>query len=226
LGRSYRLNPPGDVGFVLGADVFEDGTILAKAPLVFRGGFSNGPNRRDEEYQTYSTDGELIDAVGLFQGPDQFIQTGGSGNQRYVSLWTPPFGRKPVLAVRADEFCFGAADSYEIECHAQDGSLATIIRRNVPPRPVTAADIAEYVDRQVAELLKVDDGGNLWVCEFDPEVDVGHSWTVFDHEGRMFGTVLLPSGLRATHIGDDFVLGIWRDELDVEHVRVHELRKQ
>jgi hypothetical protein len=36
----------------------------------------------------------------------------------------------------------------------------------------------------------------------------------------------MPGGFMPTHIGDDFVLGIATDELDVEHVRLYRLTRQ
>jgi hypothetical protein len=50
-------------------------------------------------------------------------------------------------------------------------------------------------------------------------------WTVFDADGHHLGEVLMPEGLDVHQIGDDFVLGRWIDSLEVEHVRMHELRK-
>jgi hypothetical protein len=34
----------------------------------------------------------------------------------------------------------------------------------------------------------------------------------------------MPTGLQVFEIGADYVLGNWRDALDVEHVRLHVLR--
>jgi hypothetical protein len=42
---------------------------------------------------------------------------------------------------------------------------------------------------------------------------------------RSLGRVDLPSGLDPTHIGSDFVVGTWRDDVDIEHVRVYDLVK-
>jgi hypothetical protein len=41
----------------------------------------------------------------------------------------------------------------------------------------------------------------------------------------MLGDVTTPADFRITQIGDDFMLGVWRDDLDVEHVRMYELLK-
>jgi hypothetical protein len=35
----------------------------------------------------------------------------------------------------------------------------------------------------------------------------------------------MPAGLRVDDIGADYVLGVWRDDFDVEHVRLHALRR-
>jgi hypothetical protein len=50
-------------------------------------------------------------------------------------------------------------------------------------------------------------------------------WTVFDREHRMLGTVTTPPRFIVSWIGEDLVLGIWRDEFDVEYVRGYELIK-
>jgi hypothetical protein len=253
LGRSYRITPEGEIVFLLGEGVFADGTLLVKAPLIFRGGFSDGARRDEEEYQSFSTTGAFVDTVGVFAGPDQFIESHLSARQAYVSLTRPPFGREPVLAVHGDRLYYGSADSYEIRCHTQDGALTQIIRRAVEPRRVTPADVQRLIERELEDIedpidrrdarerydkmpvaetmpayagLEVDDLGNMWVQEYDPESEGGRTYTVFDASGQMLGPVQLPAGLTATHIGDDFVLGVWRDDLDVEHVRLYRLTKE
>jgi hypothetical protein len=252
FGRSYKINPPGDFGFIMGEDAFSDGTLLAKAPLVFRGGFAEGAQRSDEEYNTYSMEGELIDTVGMFPGPDQFIRSGRDGDNFMVELLTPPFGRNSFMELHGDMLYFGSSDSYEIERRGKDGTLEQLIRRDVPARPVTAADIERFIEGEIADVedantrrdrremyeemtapeimpayegLKVDDLGNLWVEDYEPDPDAESLWTVFDPDGRMLGQVVLPNGLGVMQIGDDFVLGVWRDEFEVEHVRSYALTK-
>lgn len=52
-----------------------------------------------------------------------------------------------------------------------------------------------------------------------------NSRTVFRDDGRWWGTVELPPRFAPTHIGDEFVLEVWRDSMDMEHVRLYELIK-
>ena len=49
---------------------------------------------------------------------------------------------------------------------------------------------------------------------------------MFDGTGRFLGTVDTPANGFVTHIGADFVLGVWLDELDVEQVRMYRLIKE
>jgi hypothetical protein len=253
FARSFKITPVGEANFVIGVDVFSDGMVLAKSPLIFAGGIENGLNRRDELFQTHTATGEPVDSLGAFPGPDQFIESGGSGNRRYIAVTSLPFGRSPAAAVYNTQFCFGASDTYEIACYDRNGSLRRVVRRAVPPRPVTSADIEAY---QAGELSQIDDAdqrrdaerrydempvpetmpayttfmfdgaGDLWVREFTVGEAATWPWTVFDPDGRMLGTVALPADFRVTQIGDDFVLGLWRDDLEVEHVRLYRLVKE
>jgi hypothetical protein len=51
------------------------------------------------------------------------------------------------------------------------------------------------------------------------------TWTVLSRDGTIVQQVTMPAGLRVDDIGADYVLGVWRDDFDVEHVRLHALRR-
>jgi hypothetical protein len=68
--------------------------------------------------------------------------------------------------------------------------------------------------------------GNLWVFEYLRPGDEEPRWTVVDPHGTMLGIVETPPRFRISQIGSDFMLGHWRDELGVEHVRMYELLKE
>ena len=71
----------------------------------------------------------------------------------------------------------------------------------------------------------MDAKGNLWVQEYETRDESEPQWSVFDTEGVLQGTLSVPTGVTLTDIGDDYVLGHWRDDLDVEHVRMYALVK-
>ncbi len=73
--------------------------------------------------------------------------------------------------------------------------------------------------------ILVDEAGNLWVGEYRRPGDDQPRWNVFDPEGHWLGTVDTPPRFAIDQIGDDFVLGRYRDELDVEYVRLYKLIK-
>ena len=57
-----------------------------------------------------------------------------------------------------------------------------------------------------------------------PDYNLG-AWTVFDSAGQMHGSLTMPAGVSVLQIGTDYVIGRWRDDLDVEHVRVYGIVK-
>ncbi|MEX2283559.1 MAG: 6-bladed beta-propeller [Gemmatimonadota bacterium] len=85
--------------------------------------------------------------------------------------------------------------------------------------------------------LHVDAAGNLWAqvptrprdVPFNKRLndtnDKPQEWSVFDPAGRWLGQVQTPGNFWVFEIGNDYVLGLWRDEFDVEHVRMHTLTK-
>ena len=72
-----------------------------------------------------------------------------------------------------------------------------------------------------------DAAGNLWVREYDfpREERPAPLWTVFGPEGRVLGFIETPKGLRIGQIGEDYILGHYRDELDIEYVQVWPLER-
>lgn len=85
----------------------------------------------------------------------------------------------------------------------------------------------------VMTWLAVDGGGNLWTQRpretwSEQGEDPGQSvpeWDVFDRDGIWLGTVRLPRGFTLHWIERDRIIGTWKDEFDVEYVRVHAIRK-
>jgi hypothetical protein len=252
FGRSYRVVPPTEGGFAFAVGAFSDGRLIVRSPQIFQGALSDGPQRRDEDYYTISASGDFVDSVGTFRGGEQFIETARDGDSFMVMVMQPPFARTSALAVGGMRFCFGSGDSYDLRCFAADGTLQQILRRSVPPRRVTPDDLEglkqqrladaeddaqrRRIESRLAEMpvpetmppydeIELDAGGNLWVREYDWRNDVPRRWTVFDADGQMLGEVATPAGLRVTQIGEDFVLGVWEDELEVQHVRLYPLAK-
>lgn len=50
-------------------------------------------------------------------------------------------------------------------------------------------------------------------------------YDILDPEGRLVGWVFLPDQLDILEIGQDYILGLYRDELEVEYVRMYRLHR-
>lgn len=73
--------------------------------------------------------------------------------------------------------------------------------------------------------LRYDPDGNLWAGEVQrPGVTV-RRYAVFDTAGALLGRVAMPDRFSPFWIGRDAVAGVWKNEDDVELVRVYAVRK-
>lgn len=110
----------------------------------------------------------------------------------------------------------------------------TLMREEFVRRETTAPDpslvFAESLPAFARILASPD--GYLWVQRYataaellvtGPSEVAQDEWTVFDPEGRWLGTVATPAGLHLHAIGHDEILGVWKDSLDVEYVRLHRI---
>jgi len=99
-----------------------------------------------------------------------------------------------------------------------------------PPAPPAVLTVAEYSTLPEAFPphgdLRTDRSGNVWVENYRPfpAEDTLTTWLVFNPEGAILATAELPN-VQITEIGTDRVVGVWRDEDDVPHVRVYRLVK-
>ncbi len=81
--------------------------------------------------------------------------------------------------------------------------------------------------------IHLDAAGNLWVEPHSRRGSQVPPFQVYTPDGEWLGTVSVPPGLEQENlglpvrfeIGDDYILGVWRDELEVEYVRMYGLVK-
>ena len=161
-------------------------------------------------------------------GPDEFFV--GSSDSYQIDVWNAQ-GRlvriiraavpvKPVTEDVHQEFV-----SREIERmrkadeeHTQSFNEADARRRMLDQAHAPAIPA-------FADLLATAEGG-LWVKEFIlPNVEPApERRTIFDPEGRLAATIILPPGFTALHVHGDLVIGVFRDTLDVPYVHGYRFR--
>ncbi len=169
-------------------------------------------------------------------------------------LWLAPrpFAPKMAAVVAGPRVFVGDAGSGEIEVRSLDGALERLIRWSAAPVPVTAHDRAAVEEDALATLrqaarrddlrrwlgevpfpdskpgftaLATDAAERLWVQLPTRAGEALDRWVVFTAGGEPVAEASPPAGSRLLEIGDDYAIALWRDALDVEHVRLHGLEK-
>lgn len=73
--------------------------------------------------------------------------------------------------------------------------------------------------------LRYDPNGNLWAGEVQRAGLTVRRYAVFDPAGTLLGRVAMPDKFQPFWFGRDAVAGVWKDEDDVEIVRVYPIRR-
>lgn len=166
-------------------------------------------------------------------------------------LLAQAYAGEPAVVSWGDLVIVTSTTRYELKAFARDGTLARIVRRGHELRAPTEAEVFAYMEenspprmspnqirRQFQSLsapeyfpafgrIMTDATGHLWVREYDlPDAERDAPlWTVFDAEGRVLGFVETPEDLAIYEIGEDYILGRVRDELQVEYVQLWKLER-
>jgi hypothetical protein len=148
----------------------------------------------------------------------------GSIDQIVRAPWTP----RPVRSADKDRY-----REFTINLGAEGGGAVNpglLAQRKKMMEEVSFAE-----NFPAYQFMLVDSERNLWVSDVDPDwffaqgfsrvPSISTNWRVFDQSGRWLGTVTMPPRFKAMEIGRDYVLGLWRDADDVEHVRLYRLTK-
>ena len=165
----------------------------------------------------------------------------------------PAFARRTVIAVQPNRprVCIGDQTSPAVVCYEADGGRTRIEWPDLPPPPPpTAGEIQRWRDSTIATYvpklspeaaerlvdltpihehrspygdLHIDRLGNLWV-ERGPLASAEIEHLVFDPDGNLLAVAHLPA-MRVMEIGIDYVIGVVRDELDVQVIATFALEK-
>ena len=220
--------------------VLRDGSILTSPTPAFYG--------TDVLVELRDVEGGLKSSLGRHAGMERHIDL----ENRIV--YTVIFGRRLIREAWGDLSIVTPNTRYEIRAFAQDGSLARIVRREHVMRAPTDAHVEGYIEARIPETadaetrareregfapvpvsdhlpaftsMMADGLDHLWVEEYEApgEELPGVIWCVFDPDGEVLGFVETPEGLLIYEIGEDYILGRVRDEMDVEFIQVWPLER-
>ena len=162
-----------------------------------------------------------------------------------------PYGRTAQIAVAPARFYYADTHSTEVGIYDPAGKRLGSVKLRSSSRPLTSADIEKWIENDIAKRpaaskieaqndfkqipplkrtpefasMKVDDLGDLWVRHYGPAFDPSPDWDVYNANGAPLARIRMPPRFDPFHIGKDFVLGVRKDELDVEHIELYRLRR-
>lgn len=223
-------------------DVFPDGSILAKKPVVlWAGALSPGDLLGDTvSLIRVNLEDRAEEVVGRAPGP-LWVFTG-------TSQIPVPFTINAPFALRGEEVHTAVGADFQIQVFL-DGHLTETYGVDRAPREVTREEVEAYValyeegisdpgqrneylstvdhPAQPSHLpsydrLVVADDGNVWAQIYTPDRS-GPTWDVYSPAGEWLGQVELPDGFSLSEVHQGKLVGVWRDELGVEYVRVYRL---
>jgi hypothetical protein len=227
-----------------GSQVYGGGVFLSSSD----GSFPTGVIQNASKYSAVSMEGDVSSDYGEWPSFEMYASEIEGG---FIAR-SLPFAKGSRAAVGPDDFYIGNSEAYEIFAFGPSGRLERIIRLDRPLTPVTQRDVDRLKSEEIADAdseneertietffasvpvpehmpafgrFAVDVLGYLWVSEYKGPFVEEPEWTIFDPEGRIVGRVRMPAGTGILEIGQDYVLGRFTDELDVEYVQLWPLTR-
>jgi hypothetical protein len=196
-----------------------------------------------------SPDGSAGRALGRHVLSEHTYRGGGSeGPMEMATL----FWEDPAGAVLPSGYVWCLSTRFDCEVWSITGGHVRSIRSTVLPRLVTDADVealtaswlhglrtrddsaqnrqaiaaAHRMERvPVLSDLRADALGRIWMRAYHERENAPTiRWLVFEPTGDVRGTETTPARLQVFDIGDDYVLGVERDEDDVQRIAMYRYR--
>ena len=219
----------------------DEGAILPELfSPVLPGDGSSGLFWRPVPLLLFDMEGEQIDSIGETRGHEQYVS--GEGSSRTSG---PLFARTSHVAAHGQRILRGSSEMMQVEELDTSGNIVRILRIPDYSLDLSEARIAAERDALIerfepmggqqlfgnapasdtrpayADIL-VDPSGAIWLKlhRGASEQDQREEWLVLDVDGTWLGAVGIPDRFTVLDIIMDAVLGVWEDELDVEHPQV------
>ena len=245
----FESPPPGECRWNIegGQRPLADGSILAVF-MVFVGIYGNWRCPRPSEAQPPALVGRFIPTTGVF---DTIAELPGVEESYGDSRYAHP--RNLVYAVADDGVYLGDTGSDTILVMSMTGDTIATLPVPFEPAPVPA-DAREETGSTRRTIIYPDHyprfarlvagpGNRVWVMAYPPlkepvwhwdvvnarrfrrTEDGGARWRVVGRDGLVIAELRTPEGFFLLEVGDDHVLGVSKDELDRESVRLYRLTR-
>ena len=192
-------------------------------------------NAGSQQLRYYDSAGRFLGAVGgRGEGPGEFRSPAGLRRTEDGGLQVWDGGLMRVSVFEADGTLRGSSTLLASREEMFPGD-DWILGQNwiVSPVPPGARDpIRRGVEAMPApdslgalRILRVTSQGRIWSPRGPSPAHTPVEWDVFNLDGTLVATVTLPARFQPHEIGEDYITGAFLDEVDVNYVRVYELRK-
>jgi len=243
VGRANRLasNPTG-AGIRYIAQT-ADGTLFGRGTIPISGSPPLWRTWRDTlAVIRYRPDGSQPQLIAELPGDDRFaLSTSGGALQ----INNHPLGRIPALSAVGNELLYADGTTTSVDVLSPGGELSRRFRLTTEPREATDDVITTLKSRFIGEdpepawvqeverlfssiqwpesvpgsaALLSDPSGDTWLEVFGLDYGVGRDWIRFGASGAYRYTLETPPGFVPLDFGNEFVLGLERDDLGVERI--------
>jgi hypothetical protein len=238
--RFYNVGTEGG-GFPIAQGIMPDGGLVIGGGMYFSSdqGFPTGLVRPGSRYLIMAPDGTIRGDLGEMPAAELYATRSGNA----FSARAVPFARVTGYAPAATRVWIGTGDGWEVRAYTPEGALSLIVRFDRVLLPQTSALRDAFVEQQVEdaedenearslraafaevpaaetippyELFRADALGNLWIGEYLLPGETQRTWTIIGSDGKAIGRLTTPPRTLPLEIGPDYLLGLTRDELDVE----------
>ena len=193
----------------------------------------------------FDAEGTRIDSITSTAGYEEYVVQFPGGDLASVS---PLFRKEAQVAIHEGSIFVGNAEFMEVEERTREGDLVRILR--IPDYPLALSASVLRAEREAflggrSELQEsaektpasgtrpayskiiVDPSGALWLRQHRGRSEAAEPerWVVLAADGTWLGTVEVPDRFRILDIELDAVLGVWFNELNVQHPQVRRLER-
>jgi hypothetical protein len=254
LVRTFAFEPRenGRRGMIAG--VLGTGEFLLYSGRSWRPGETE-PGFRREPVAVFLADreGHTIQDIGTFRGYERYFEAQQGSTSSRLTVTTGLFARGSEFAAGEDRVYVGDTAVPQIAVYDRTGTVVDTLDTGLPVRPTDDEGVAALVEERLKayrdpnrrrdakrryeampypETLPVYDGfvidpfGLAWVREYrirrrDPAI-----WRIYTHGSQSPAVIQFPAGFTVSHVGDDFVAGVWLDSLDVPYVWMFRLDRE
>lgn len=226
---------------------FADGTLFGRPNHAMP--VENGRTRAPFQYTRLDLDRMTLDSIVAARGTEYVVEGLGTPDEVIRPVLFSPFTHAHANGSR---FFLADSEAFWIEERDADGTLLRRFGRTWEPVSIDRGFRRSYREQRIAAApgsrraavraemtravfadhfpahegkMVVDPAGNLWVAHVPTPEQHDRVWSVFDAAGRWLGEVHVHAALQVTDIGDDYVIGAWRDTDGVQTIRRFDLIK-